>query len=84
LINVPGCDDTLKEYAHILQDDPHHHPKQREFVSKAKDVQGILKRRLLTAKLSPLQDQAVGDGYSSRCSAICCTDRRLAFSPVNC
>ncbi|MCY7276909.1 MAG: 4Fe-4S dicluster domain-containing protein, partial [Phormidesmis sp. CAN_BIN44] len=57
LINASGCGHTLKEYAHILQDDPHYHEKAQEFVSKVKDVQEFLAAVGLTAKLSPLQDQ---------------------------
>ena len=67
LINASGCGHTLKEYAHILQDDPHYHPKAKEFVSKVKDVQEFLAAVGLTAPLSPLQDQPLVMVYQDAC-----------------
>ena len=67
LINASGCGHTLKEYAHILQDDPNYHSKAKEFVSKVKDVQEFLAAVGLTAKLSPLQDQPLVMVYQDAC-----------------
>ena len=56
LINASGCGHTLKEYGHILKDDPHYAEKAKAFSSQVKDVQEFLDNVGLTAKLSPLQD----------------------------
>ena len=67
LVNASGCGHTLKEYAHILQDDPDYHEKAQEFVSKVKDVQEFLAAVGLTAKLSPLQDKPLVMVYQDAC-----------------
>ena len=67
LINASGCGHTLKEYAHILQDDPDYYEKAQEFVSKVKDVQEFLAAVGLTTKLSPLQDQPLVMVYQDAC-----------------
>ncbi len=67
LINASGCGHTLKEYAHILQDDPDYQEKAQAFVSKVKDVQEFLAAVGLTAKLSPLQDQPLVMVYQDAC-----------------
>ena len=54
IINAAGCGHTLKEYGHILQDDPDYRQKAQEFASKVKDVQEFLATAGLTAELSPL------------------------------
>ena len=67
MINASGCGHTLKEYAHILQDDPHYCEKAKEFVSKVKDVQEFLAAVGLTTTLSPLQDQPLVMVYQDAC-----------------
>lgn len=57
IINAAGCGHTLKEYGHILQDDPNYREKAEEFASKVKDAQEFLIQIGLTAKLSPLTDE---------------------------
>ncbi|MEY3827660.1 MAG: hypothetical protein RLZZ148_2480, partial [Cyanobacteriota bacterium] len=39
IINAAGCGHTLKEYHHILADDPEYKHKAKDFVSKVRDVQ---------------------------------------------
>ncbi|WP_408648801.1 glycolate oxidase subunit GlcF [Tumidithrix elongata] len=56
IINASGCGHTLKEYGHILQDDPVYAAKAKEFAKKVKDVQEFLADVGLTAKLFPLQE----------------------------
>ncbi|KAM3089987.1 glycolate oxidase subunit GlcF [Phormidesmis sp. 146-35] len=67
VINASGCGHTLKEYAHILQDDPNYSQTAKEFVSKVKDVQEFLAEVGLTAKLSPLQDKPLVMVYQDAC-----------------
>lgn len=67
LINASGCGHTLKEYAHILQDDPEYAEKAKAFVTKVKDVQEFLSEVGLTAKLSPLQDEPLTMVYQDAC-----------------
>jgi len=42
IINAAGCGHTLKEYGHILQDDPEYREKAKEFGANVKDVQEFL------------------------------------------
>jgi glycolate oxidase iron-sulfur subunit len=56
IINASGCGHTMKEYGHILKDDPIYAAKAQEFAHKVKDVQEFLAEVGLTAKLSPLQE----------------------------
>jgi glycolate oxidase iron-sulfur subunit len=67
VINASGCGHTLKEYAHILQDDPEYAEQAKEFVGKVKDVQEFLADVGLTAKLSPLQDKPLVMVYQDAC-----------------
>ncbi|GAB4281505.1 MAG: heterodisulfide reductase-related iron-sulfur binding cluster [Oscillatoriaceae cyanobacterium] len=57
IINAAGCGHTLKEYGHILQDDPEYHPKAIEFSNKVRDVQEFLANVGLTTELHPLTDK---------------------------
>ena len=67
IINAAGCGHTLKEYDHILQDDPEYRDKAKAFVSKVKDVQEFLADVGLTAKLSPLQTEPLTLVYQDAC-----------------
>ncbi|BAU13490.1 hypothetical protein LEP3755_40290 [Leptolyngbya sp. NIES-3755] len=67
LINASGCGHTLKEYGHILQDDPNYREKAEAFVRKIRDVQEFLAEVGLTAKLSPLQDEPLTLVYQDAC-----------------
>jgi glycolate oxidase iron-sulfur subunit len=57
IINAAGCGHTLKEYGHILQDDPTYRDKAIAFSNNVKDVQEFLAEVGLTAELSPLSDK---------------------------
>ena len=63
LVNASGCGHTLKEYGHILKDDPLYAEKAKLFSQTVKDVQEFLDHVGLTAKLSPLQDQPLAIAY---------------------
>lgn len=67
LVNASGCGHTLKEYGHILQDDPNYAEPAKAFVKKVKDVQEFLAEVGLTAKLSPLQEQPLTLVYQDAC-----------------
>ncbi len=67
IINASGCGHTLKEYGHILQDDPEYAEAAKRFASKVKDVQEFLDAVGLTAKLSPLQDEPLAVVYQDAC-----------------
>ncbi|NJR37710.1 MAG: 4Fe-4S dicluster domain-containing protein [Leptolyngbyaceae cyanobacterium CSU_1_4] len=67
IINAAGCGHTLKEYDHILQDDPQYRDKAKAFVGKVKDVQEFLAGVGLTAKLSPLQAEPLIMVYQDAC-----------------
>ncbi|MCG9893591.1 MAG: 4Fe-4S dicluster domain-containing protein [Thermosynechococcaceae cyanobacterium MS004] len=55
LVNASGCGHTLKEYGHLLEDDPAYRDRAIAFAAKVKDVQEFLDEVGLTADLSPLQ-----------------------------
>ena len=67
IINAAGCGHTLKEYGHILEDDPEYREKAKEFAAKVRDVQEFLATVGLTAKLSPLADQPLTLVYQDAC-----------------
>lgn len=67
IINAAGCGHTLKEYGHILQDDPDYCDKAKAFAAKVKDVQEFLATVGLTAPLSPLQEQPLTIVYQDAC-----------------
>ncbi|HEY9657330.1 MAG TPA: heterodisulfide reductase-related iron-sulfur binding cluster, partial [Allocoleopsis sp.] len=62
-----GCGHTLKEYDHILQDDPAYCDRAKQFVAKVKDVQEFLSLVGLTAPLSPLQSEPLTIVYQDAC-----------------
>lgn len=67
IINASGCGHTLKEYGHILQDDPTYCGIAQEFAGKVRDVQEFLATVGLTAKLSPLQAEPLVMVYQDAC-----------------
>ncbi|MGB5969684.1 MAG: heterodisulfide reductase-related iron-sulfur binding cluster [Spirulinaceae cyanobacterium] len=67
IINAAGCGHTLKEYDHILAEDPQYQQKAQEFVAKVKDVQEFLAEVGLTAKLHPLTNGELSLVYQDAC-----------------
>lgn len=67
LINASGCGHTLKEYGHMLAEDPLYAEKAKKFVSQVRDVQEFLAEVGLTAKLSPLQSEPLTIVYQDAC-----------------
>ena len=67
IINAAGCGHTLKEYGHILENDPEYKDKAKEFAAKVQDSQEFLVNVGLTAKLSPLKDESLTMVYQDAC-----------------
>ena len=67
IINAAGCGHTLKEYGHILADDPQYADKARLFADKVKDVQEFLSEIELTAELHPLRAEELTVVYQDAC-----------------
>ncbi|MGQ4646049.1 heterodisulfide reductase-related iron-sulfur binding cluster [Lyngbya aestuarii] len=67
IINAAGCGHTLKEYGHILANDPEYAEKALKFAAKVKDAQEFLAQVGLTAKLSPLTDEPLAIVYQDAC-----------------
>ena len=67
IINAAGCGHTLKEYGHILADDPEYRAKAEQFSSKVKDVQEFLAEIKLTTELHPLTSGELTLVYQYAC-----------------
>ena len=67
IINAAGCGHTLKEYGHILADDPEYKEKAEQFSSQVKDVQEFLATIELTAELHPLASKELTLVYQDAC-----------------
>ncbi|PZO12747.1 MAG: glycolate oxidase, partial [Leptolyngbya foveolarum] len=67
IINAAGCGHTLKEYGHILADDPDYAEKAKAFAAKVRDVQEFLSDVGLSAQLHPLQAQPLVTVYQDAC-----------------
>jgi glycolate oxidase iron-sulfur subunit len=55
VINAAGCGAQLKNYGHLLQDDPHYADRARRFAQKVEDVSEFLARVGLTAPLGEVR-----------------------------
>jgi glycolate oxidase iron-sulfur subunit len=55
IINAAGCGAQLKNYAHILQDDPRYAERARRFTAKVEDVSEFLARAGVTAPLGEVK-----------------------------
>jgi glycolate oxidase iron-sulfur subunit len=67
IINAAGCGHTLKEYGHILADDPEYRERAKQFSAKVKDVQEFLMEIGFTAELNPLQSEELTLVYQDAC-----------------
>ncbi|MBV9441537.1 MAG: (Fe-S)-binding protein, partial [Acidobacteriaceae bacterium] len=54
LTNAAGCGSTLKEYGHLLRDDPAFGEKARDFSARMKDVNEFLASIELNRQMAPL------------------------------
>ncbi|RMF28492.1 MAG: 4Fe-4S dicluster domain-containing protein [Cyanobacteria bacterium J083] len=67
IINAAGCGHTLKEYGHILADDPKYRTLAEEFAIKVKDIQEFLAEIDLKANLQPISTQEIKIAYQDAC-----------------
>jgi glycolate oxidase iron-sulfur subunit len=67
IINAAGCGHTLKEYGHILQDDPAYRDRAERFSAQVRDVQEFLCEVGLTAPLHPLTEEPLTLVYQDAC-----------------
>lgn len=58
IINAAGCGSTMKEYAHLLRDDPAWKERAEAFTAKCKDVSEFLAETGLRSALQPLNISA--------------------------
>ncbi|NEO87141.1 MAG: 4Fe-4S dicluster domain-containing protein [Spirulina sp. SIO3F2] len=79
IINAAGCGHTLKEYEHILRDDPDYCEKAKAFVGKVRDVQEFLAEVGLTTPLSPLADEPLLLVYQDACHLL--HGQRISVQP---
>ncbi len=69
-INASGCGHSLKEYGHILADDPAYAERAKAFAAKVRDVQEFLAEVGLTAEMSALQEEPLAIAYQDACHMI--------------
>ena len=55
VINAAGCGSTMKEYGHLLRDDPHYAAKAQAFATKCQDISEVLAGVEPLAPRSPLK-----------------------------
>jgi glycolate oxidase iron-sulfur subunit len=67
IINAAGCGHTLKEYGHILENDPEYREKAKQFATKVRDAQEFLISVGLTTELSPITDKPLTMVYQDAC-----------------
>jgi glycolate oxidase iron-sulfur subunit len=67
IINAAGCGHTLKEYGHILENDPDYHEKAKQFAAKVRDAQEFLIEVGLSAELSPISADKLTIVYQDAC-----------------
>lgn len=70
LTNASGCGHTLKEYGHLLENDPLYATKALLFAKKVKDVQEFLFDIGLTTPLHPLHSDPLTLVYQDACHMI--------------
>ncbi len=70
LINASGCGHTLKEYGHLMAEDPEYQQPAQRFADKVKDVQEFLVEQGLTTPLSPLKEGTLILAYQDACHMI--------------
>jgi glycolate oxidase iron-sulfur subunit len=55
VINAAGCGSNVKEYGHLLRDDPNYAERARQFAAKCKDISEILAELPPRAERRPLK-----------------------------
>ena len=64
VINAAGCGSTMKEYGHLLRDDPEWTARAKEFSAKCRDISEIL---LLNPPRQPRNPLALRVAYQDAC-----------------
>jgi glycolate oxidase iron-sulfur subunit len=64
IVNAAGCGSTMKEYAHLLRDDPEYAERAREFSSRVRDLSEFLEEIGPVAERHPL---SVNAAYHDAC-----------------
>jgi len=67
IINAAGCGHTLKEYHHILQDDPQYRDRAAAFVEKVRDIHEFFAEVGWIAPLQPIAPEPVMLVYHDAC-----------------
>ncbi|MCS6958856.1 MAG: heterodisulfide reductase-related iron-sulfur binding cluster [Pseudanabaenaceae cyanobacterium SKYGB_i_bin29] len=67
IINAAGCGHTLKEYHHLLADDPQYKDQAKEFVAKVRDIHEFLDAVGMTAELKPIGSAPLRVVYQDAC-----------------
>ncbi|MEM9264882.1 MAG: heterodisulfide reductase-related iron-sulfur binding cluster [Cyanobacteria bacterium P01_F01_bin.13] len=67
IINAAGCGHTLKDYGHILKDDPDYRERAIAFSNKVLDIQEFLADVGLTATLSAVTEKPLKLVYQDAC-----------------
>jgi glycolate oxidase iron-sulfur subunit len=70
VINAAGCGHTLKEYGHILQDDPTYRDRAHTFSAQVRDVNEFLAEIGLTTPLHPLTEGELPIVFQDACHLI--------------
>ncbi|MBV8514874.1 MAG: glycolate oxidase, partial [Acidobacteria bacterium] len=55
ITNAAGCGSNVKEYGHLLRDDPHYASKAKMFAAKCRDITEFLGEHTPQAKRNPLK-----------------------------
>lgn len=79
VINAAGCGHTLKEYGHILAEDPVYADRAAAFAAKVRDVNEFLAEAGLTAPLHPLFPEPLAIVYQDACHLL--HGQRIADPP---
>ncbi len=80
IINAAGCGHTLKEYGHLLQDDPVYRDRAVAFAQQVRDVQEFLAEVGLTVPLHPLMgDRPLTVVYQDACHLL--HGQRISVQP---
>src|SRR6266436_4783842 len=53
--NAAGCGSNMKEYGHLLRDDPNYATRAKEFSAKCQDISEVLANMMPYAKRNPLR-----------------------------
>ncbi|MBW4697014.1 MAG: 4Fe-4S dicluster domain-containing protein [Aphanocapsa lilacina HA4352-LM1] len=79
IINAAGCGHTLKEYGHILADDPVYRERAAAFAAKVRDVQEFLYWAKILVPLQPIADGPLAVVYQDACHLL--HGQRISLQP---